>query len=57
MIRLARKVHFVNLIARHGETGKKQARFLLCSHYDTKTFDRDHLCRCKRWRIEHRRAH
>jgi hypothetical protein len=34
------KVHFVNLIARHGETGKKQARFLLCSHYDTKTFDR-----------------
>jgi hypothetical protein len=34
------KVHFVNLIATHGETGKKQARFLLCSHYDTKTFDR-----------------
>ena len=34
------KIAFVNLIARHGRQPKKhQKRFLLCSHYDTKTFD------------------
>lgn len=33
------KVRFMNLIATHGELGKKKARFLICSHYDTKTFD------------------
>ena len=33
------EVRFVNLIATHGELGKKGARFLVCSHYDTKTFD------------------
>jgi hypothetical protein len=33
------KVRFVNLIATHGAAGKKEARFLICSHYDTKTFD------------------
>jgi glutaminyl-peptide cyclotransferase len=30
------KVHFINLIARFGNVGPQ---FLLCSHYDTKTFD------------------
>jgi len=31
---------FVNLIARFGTSEKKEAaQFLLCSHYDTKTFD------------------
>ena len=29
---------FVNLVARHGNQ-KEPAHFLLCSHYDTKTFD------------------
>ena len=34
------KVAFVNLIARFGTSEKKEAaQFLLCSHYDTKTFD------------------
>lgn len=33
------KANFVNLIARHGARPKKEKRFLLCSHYDTKTFD------------------
>lgn len=34
------KVAFVNLIARFGTGEKKEAaQFLLCSHYDTKTFD------------------
>ena len=34
------KMTFVNLIARFGTNEKKEAaRFLLCSHYDTKTFD------------------
>ena len=34
------KVIFVNLIARFGTSEKKEAaQFLLCSHYDTKTFD------------------
>ena len=34
------KTTFVNLIARFGTSGKKEAaQFLLCSHYDTKTFE------------------
>jgi glutaminyl-peptide cyclotransferase len=34
------KVKFVNLIARFGTNKKKEpAQFLLCSHYDTKTFE------------------
>src|SRR6267142_2530022 len=34
------KMTFVNLIARFGTSEKKDAaQFLLCSHYDTKTFD------------------
>src|SRR4029077_11200687 len=34
------KMTFVNLIARFGTNEKKEAaQFLLCSHYDTKTFD------------------
>jgi glutaminyl-peptide cyclotransferase len=33
------KIAFVNLIARYGPRPKKEKRFLLCSHYDTKTFD------------------
>jgi hypothetical protein len=33
------KVAFVNLIARFGSRPKTGKRFLLCSHYDTKTFD------------------
>ena len=34
------KMTFVNLIARFGTNEKKeQAQFLLCSHYDTKTFE------------------
>ena len=34
------KMTFVNLIARFGTNEKKEAaRFLLCSHYDTKTFE------------------
>jgi hypothetical protein len=34
------KMTFVNLIARFGTSEKKEAaQFLLCSHYDTKTFD------------------
>jgi glutaminyl-peptide cyclotransferase len=34
------KMKFVNLIARFGTSEKKEAaQFLLCSHYDTKTFD------------------
>jgi glutaminyl-peptide cyclotransferase len=34
------KVAFVNLIARFGTSEKKEAaQFLLCSHYDTKTFE------------------
>ena len=34
------KMTFVNLIARFGTSEKKEAApFLLCSHYDTKTFD------------------
>ncbi len=33
------KITFVNLIARYGARPKKEKRFLLCSHYDTKTFD------------------
>jgi glutaminyl-peptide cyclotransferase len=36
------KIRFVNLIARFGNTGSEKASaplFLLCSHYDTKTFD------------------
>src|SRR4029077_18181978 len=34
------KITFVNLIARFGTSEKKEAaQFLLCSHYDTKTFD------------------
>ena len=34
------KVTFVNLIARFGTSEKKETtQFLLCSHYDTKTFD------------------
>jgi hypothetical protein len=32
------RVRFVNLIANHGEF-RKEARYLLCSHYDTKVFD------------------
>ena len=33
------KVVFINLIARFGPRPKTGKRFLLCSHYDTKTFD------------------
>jgi glutaminyl-peptide cyclotransferase len=33
------KVRFVNLIARFPTQGKSAPSFLLCSHYDTKTFD------------------
>lgn len=33
------KVNFVNLIARFSVQGKSAPMFLLCSHYDTKTFD------------------
>jgi hypothetical protein len=33
------KVSFVNLIARFPVGGKSAPMFLLCSHYDTKTFD------------------
>ena len=36
------KIRFVNLIARFGSAGSEKASaalFLLCSHYDTKTFD------------------
>src|SRR5215469_9935737 len=33
------KVHFVNLIARFPGQGKAAPLFLLCSHYDTKTFE------------------
>ena len=33
------KVGFVNLIARFPAPGNETASFLLCSHYDTKTFD------------------
>jgi hypothetical protein len=33
------KVSFVNLIARFPGKGKSAPMFLLCSHYDTKTFD------------------
>src|SRR5438132_5906712 len=34
------KMTFVNLVARFGASEKKEAaQFLLCSHYDTKTFD------------------
>ena len=33
------KVQFVNLIARFPGQGKAVPMFLLCSHYDTKTFD------------------
>ena len=34
------KMTFVNLVARFGTSEKKEvAQFLLCSHYDTKTFD------------------
>jgi Zn-dependent M28 family amino/carboxypeptidase len=34
------KMTFVNLIARFGTSGKNEAaQFLLCSHYDTKTFE------------------
>jgi hypothetical protein len=33
------KVHFVNLIARVAGQGNAAPSFLLCSHYDTKTFD------------------
>jgi len=33
------QVHFVNLIARFGASGKGNDLFLLCSHYDTKIFD------------------
>jgi hypothetical protein len=33
------KVHFVNVIARFPAQGKSAPMFLLCSHYDTKTFD------------------
>src|SRR5437867_311180 len=33
------KVGFVNLIARFPAPGNATASFLLCSHYDTKTFD------------------
>ena len=33
------KVRFVNLIARVPTQGKSAPSFLLCSHYDTKTFD------------------
>ena len=33
------KVRFVNLIARFPTRGKSSPSFLLCSHYDTKTFD------------------
>src|SRR5205823_11229093 len=34
------KMTFVNLIARFGTSEKKEAaQFLLCSHYDTKTFE------------------
>ena len=33
------KVHFVNLIARFPGQGNAAPSFLLCSHYDTKTFD------------------
>jgi hypothetical protein len=33
------KVHFVNLIARFPGQGSTTPSFLLCSHYDTKTFD------------------
>src|SRR5436189_4549591 len=33
-------MEFVNLIARFGNNNKTEsAQFLLCSHYDTKTFD------------------
>src|SRR4029434_7741570 len=34
------KVQFVNLIARFPTQGSSGPSFLLCSHYDTKTFDR-----------------
>ena len=33
------KVRFLNLIARFGAQAKTAPSFLLCSHYDTKTFD------------------
>ena len=33
------KVRFVNLIARFAAHGNGAASFLLCAHYDTKTFD------------------
>jgi glutaminyl-peptide cyclotransferase len=33
------KVRFVNLIARFSTQGSSAPSFLLCSHYDTKTFD------------------
>jgi hypothetical protein len=33
------KVRFVNLIARFPAKGSSASSFLLCSHYDTKTFD------------------
>jgi glutaminyl-peptide cyclotransferase len=33
------KVTFINLIARYGLHPRKEKRFLVCSHYDTKTFD------------------
>src|SRR5205823_8082774 len=33
------KVHFVNLIAQFPEKRNAASPFLLCSHYDTKTFD------------------
>jgi hypothetical protein len=33
------KVRFVNLIARYRAQGSTAPSFLLCSHYDTKTFD------------------
>jgi glutaminyl-peptide cyclotransferase len=33
------KVQFVNLIAQFPDQGKAAPLFLLCSHYDTKTFD------------------
>src|SRR6266571_4881427 len=33
------KIHFVNLIAQFPGQGNAAPLFLLCSHYDTKTFD------------------
>src|SRR6266480_7231866 len=33
------KLQFVNLIAKFSGQGKSAPLFLLCSHYDTKTFD------------------